>query len=117
MAPIAATSITIMTIMITMTTSTITPMRLMDAPSPDPRSAAPFRELPLLVWLSPAFPVGSFAYSHGLEWAAEAGDIVDAASLQRWLLDLIELGAPRTDCVLFAPALRPTGAADLARIA
>ena len=38
--------------------------------------------LPLLVWLSPAFPVGAFAYSHGLEWAHEAGDVTDAASLQ-----------------------------------
>src|SRR5260370_36731061 len=104
MAPIAATSITIMTIMITMTKSTITPMRLMDAPSPDPRSAAlaPFPELPLLIWLSPAFPVGSFAYSHGLEWAAEVRDIVDAASLQRWLVDLIAFGAPPSACVLVA---------------
>jgi urease accessory protein len=91
----------------------------MDAPSPDPRGAAPapFRELPLLIWLSPAFPVGAFAYSHGLEWAAEAGDIVDAASLQRWLLDLIELGAPRSDCVLFAAAFRATRAADWAELA
>ncbi|MGO9006225.1 MAG: hypothetical protein ACLQIQ_04510 [Beijerinckiaceae bacterium] len=23
--------------------------------------------LPLFIWLSPAFPIGSFAYSHGLE--------------------------------------------------
>ena len=36
-------------------------------------------DLPLLLWLSPAFPVGAFAYSHGLEWAVEAGDIVDAS--------------------------------------
>src|SRR5260370_9906591 len=104
-----------MAIMIALTTPTITPMRLMDAPSPDPRSDAPFRELPLLVWLSPAFPVGSFAYSHGLEWAAEAGDIIDAASLQRWLLDLIQLGAPRTDSVLFAAAVRATRAPDSAQ--
>src|SRR5260221_5238486 len=97
MAPIAVTIITSMTTIITtmiamVTIIPTTPMRLMDAPSPDPHGAgqAPFRELPLLIWLSPAFPVGSFAYSHGLEWAAEAGDIVDAASLQRWLVDLIE---------------------------
>ncbi|MFL5054704.1 MAG: urease accessory protein UreF, partial [Microvirga sp.] len=37
--------------------------------------------LALMVWLSPAFPVGAFAYSHGLEWAHEAGDLTDAASL------------------------------------
>ena len=31
--------------------------------------------LPLMLWLSPAFPVGSFAYSQGLEWAVENGDV------------------------------------------
>ena len=41
--------------------------------------------LPLLIWLSPAFPVGAFAYSHGLEAAVEAGDITNAATLQVWL--------------------------------
>ena len=39
----------------------------------------------LMAWLSPAFPVGAFSYSSGLEWAVEAGDISDAPSLQRWL--------------------------------
>ena len=58
--------------------------------------------LPLLIWLSPSFPVGAFAYSHGLEWAVEAGDIVDAASLQDWLVDLLEFGAPRSDAILFS---------------
>ena len=47
-----------------------------------------WREAPLLLWLSPAFPVGAFAYSHGLEWAVEAGDVADAASLSAWLSDL-----------------------------
>ena len=37
----------------------------------------------LMTWLSPAFPVGAFSYSSGIEWAVEAGDIADAASLQR----------------------------------
>ena len=35
----------------------------------------------LMTWLSPSFPVGAFSYSSGIEWAVEAGDIVDAASL------------------------------------
>src|SRR3982074_3119149 len=39
----------------------------------------------LMTWLSPAFPVGAFSYSSGIEWAGEAGDIVDAASLRDWL--------------------------------
>jgi urease accessory protein len=62
--------------------------------------------LPLFVWLSPAFPVGAFAYSHGLEWAFEAGDVTDAASLQEWLADLIAHGAVRNDAILFVEAYR-----------
>jgi urease accessory protein len=68
--------------------------------------------LPLLIWLSPAFPVGAYAYSHGLEWAVEAGDVVDAASLQGWLLDLLEFGASRSDAILFVVAFRAAAAAD-----
>jgi urease accessory protein len=68
--------------------------------------------LPLFIWLSPAFPVGAFAYSHGLEWAVEAGEIVDASSLEGWLVDLIEFGAPRSDAILFSAAFRAAAAAD-----
>jgi urease accessory protein len=68
--------------------------------------------LALLVWLSPGFPVGAFAYSHGLEWAVEAGDVADAPSLQAWLVDLMEFGAPRADAILFSAAFRYAAAAD-----
>ena len=73
-----------------------------------------FSTLPLHVWLSPAFPVGSFAYSHGLEWAVEAGDVHDAASVQGWLVDLVEHGAIRTDTFLAALAWKATGIGDIA---
>src|SRR3984893_8911862 len=43
----------------------------------------------LMAWLSPSFPVGAFSYSSGIEWAVEAGDIADAASLRRWLTSLL----------------------------
>jgi urease accessory protein len=62
--------------------------------------------LPLLAWLSPAFPVGSFAYSHGIEWAFESGDVTDAKSAERWITDLIECGGPWSDAVLLACAHR-----------
>jgi urease accessory protein len=68
--------------------------------------------LPLMLWLSPAFPVGAFAYSHGLEWAVEAGDVSDARSLGGWLVDLLTFGAPRADAVLFAAAFRAAEAGD-----
>jgi urease accessory protein len=73
--------------------------------------------LPLLIWLSPAFPVGAFAYSHGLEWAVESGDIHDGKSLRLWLVDVIEHGSLRNDCVLCAAAWRAAGrGAELAEI-
>jgi urease accessory protein len=68
--------------------------------------------LPLMVWLSPAFPVGAFAYSHGLEWAHEAGDVTNAASLEDWLAGLLAYGAVRNDAILFAAAYRAADAGD-----
>ena len=50
--------------------------------------------LPLMVWLSPSFPVGAFAYSHGIEWAVEVGDIKSAATLEAWLDDLLGAWRP-----------------------
>ncbi|MCE2750023.1 MAG: urease accessory protein UreF [Rhodobacter sp.] len=70
--------------------------------------------LSLVQWLSPAFPVGSYAYSHGLEWAISAGDITSAAELQRWIGTVLTEGAGRTDAILLAQALRPE--ADLAAL-
>lgn len=68
----------------------------------DPSGAA--ERLCLLAWLSPAFPVGAFAYSHGIETAVDAGDVADAASLQAWLTDLLEHGSARNDCILVSSA-------------
>lgn len=58
----------------------------------------------LLSWLSPGYPVGAYAYSHGLEWAAEAGDVRDEASLGAWLADVLSHGAARNDAILAAHA-------------
>ena len=65
-----------------------------------------------MLWLSPAFPVGSFAYSQGLEWAVESGDIRDARSLGAWLVDLLSFSAPRADAILFAECFRAATAED-----
>ncbi|QFR32079.1 urease accessory protein UreF [Ancylobacter sp. TS-1] len=72
--------------------------------------------LPLFVWLSPAYPVGAFAYSHGLEWAVEQQDIRDLASLTRWVDDLLRHGGPFADAALLAHAWRAVGEADEARL-
>jgi urease accessory protein len=71
--------------------------------------------LTLVQWLSPAFPVGGFAYSHGLEWAISEGQVTDAATLQDWLSDILTHGSGRTDAVLLTRAMDPE--ADLALIA
>lgn len=68
--------------------------------------------LPLMIWLSPSFPVGAFAYSHGLEWAFECGDLHDAATLQDWLDALVCHGSLRNDLILFACAARAIEAGD-----
>ena len=54
----------------------------------------------LLTWLSPAFPTGGFAYSHGLEWAIEAGDVRNGTDLRTWVEDVLTHGAGRTDAIL-----------------
>lgn len=58
----------------------------------------------LLLWLSPSFPVGAFAYSHGLEWAAGRGWVRDRASLEAWLGDLVSVGSLRNDLILLSLA-------------
>jgi urease accessory protein len=60
----------------------------------------------LMTWLSPSFPVGAFSYSSGIEWAVEAGDIVDAATLRDWLGCTIADGAGFCDSVFLAQSHR-----------
>jgi urease accessory protein len=65
-----------------------------------------------MTWLSPAFPVGAFAYSSGIEWAVEAGDITDAASLHGWLAAMLAAGSGFCDGVLLAHAHRAVSTDD-----
>ena len=81
-------------------------------PAKSNASYQPLAGLPLMVWLSPAFPVGAFAYSHALEWAAEAGSLPNSSALEAWLEDLLGHGAPRHDCILLAASWRAMRAAD-----
>lgn len=89
---------------------------LQSDPATDGTTWAPPREGPvpapralLQLWLSPAFPVGSFAYSHGLELAAGRGWVRDAAGLEAWLVDLVRHGGLGNDLVLLAHAWRAAG--------
>jgi urease accessory protein len=63
--------------------------------------------LTLVQWLSPAFPLGGFAYSHGLEAAMAAGQVRDADDLRLWVGDVILRGSGRIDATALVAALRP----------
>ena len=71
------------------------------------------QSLPLMIWLSPSFPVGAFAFSHGLEWAVEAGDVHDRASVCVWLEDLLQHGSGRSDSVSVALAYKAAQSGDM----
>lgn len=82
-----------------------------DSFAPDP--AALYK---LMAWFSPAYPVGAFSYSSGIEWAVEAGDITDAGTLHDWLDAILRLGAGFCDGVLFAHAWRAAASTDSAEL-
>ena len=69
-------------------------------------SLSPAGLIRLQTWLSPAFPVGGFSYSHGLESAVDAALVADGDSLRRWLCVLIGFGSGWNDAVLFAEGWR-----------
>jgi urease accessory protein len=73
----------------------------------DERSeVAPLALLRQQSWLSPAFPTGSYSYSHGIEWAVEAGHIHDRRSLVDWLEADLCYGSGRNEAIFFIEAWR-----------
>lgn len=74
------------------------------------------RLLTLMQWLSPAYPLGSFAYSHGLERAVRQGWVTDAESLQSWLEDVLAEGTGRSDAVLLRHGFTAEDAERLAHV-
>jgi len=68
--------------------------------------------LRLQSWLSPGFPVGAYSYSHGLEYAVEAGLVGDVARLVDWLDGDLRHGAGWCDGVVFVAAYRAAGRDD-----
>jgi urease accessory protein len=70
----------------------------------------------LMTWLSPAFPVGAFSWSSGIEWAVEAGDIVDVTTLQDWLASMLAEGPGFCDGVFLAHAHRAAASIDEASL-
>ena len=70
----------------------------------------------LMAWLSPAFPVGAFAYSHGIECAIEQGQVRDRETLARWVEAIVCRGAGAVDAVLFRESWRAAAADDAAAL-
>lgn len=70
----------------------------------------------LLIWLSPAFPIGSFAYSQGLERAIEDDLVSNEKSLISWLDGLLYRGALKTDVQILALSHQADGASLLTEI-
>jgi urease accessory protein len=66
----------------------------------------------LLAWLSPAYPIGGFSYSHGIETAVEEGLVINRVSLVAWLQTVLQAGTGRVDGALFAAAWRAAEARD-----
>lgn len=101
-----------------MGTSSTTPKVMSTVPAAGTTTsmADPPDLLPLFAWLSPSFPVGAYAYSHALEWAVEAGDVRDEASLAAQVSDLMRLGFGRSDGILLAHAWRAAVGNDWAAL-
>lgn len=70
----------------------------------------------LLSWLSPAYPVGAYTYSHGLERAVEDGAVRDRTGLVGYVSAVLEAGAGRIDGALLAAAFRAAKADDEAAL-
>jgi urease accessory protein len=66
----------------------------------------PLALLRLQSWLSPAFPIGSYSYSHALEWAVEVGYVLDRKSLVDWLEADLRYGSGRNEAIFFREAWR-----------
>lgn len=72
--------------------------------------------LHLLAWLSPAFPVGAFSYSHGIEQAVERGLVHDRVTTADWIGGILRFGTGWIDAGLFLAAHRAVVAADEAAL-
>lgn len=88
---------------------TITALHTITDPgAPDPLAegidAATFAHL--AAWFSPAFPVGAFSYSHGLEALEEAGAIRNRADAEAVIAVALAEGGGWGDLVLLAAAWR-----------
>ena len=62
------------------------------------------RLIRLMNWMSPSFPIGAYSYSHGIEYAVEAGLVHNRAALRDWISEIIATGTGRVDADLHRAA-------------
>ena len=60
----------------------------------------------IMAWLSPAYPIGAYSFSHGLEQAIESKIVSDKVSFFDWLCQILHFGSGRNDAILLANAYR-----------
>ncbi len=68
--------------------------------------------LRLMQLTSPALPIGTYAYSQGLEWAVAAGWVKTESETSDWVLGLLTRSLSRTDVPIFARLYRAWAEAD-----
>lgn len=84
----------------------------------DRSSAVPDGDLLTLVqWLSPAFPVSSYAYSHGLEAEIALGRVTTLDAVEAWIATVLEAGSGRNDALLLLAVLGGRDADEMAELA
>ena len=63
----------------------------------------------LLQLASPTLPVGAYSYSSGLEAACEAGIVIDAATAERWIGDVLEFSMARMEAPILFRMMKGKG--------
>ncbi|MCF8468157.1 MAG: urease accessory protein UreF [Sneathiella sp.] len=58
----------------------------------------------LMSWMSPSYPIGAYTYSHGIEYAVEAGLIGSLKDLMPWIADILSHGSGKSDSILLSAA-------------
>lgn len=72
--------------------------------------------LTLAQWFSPAFPVGGFHFSHGLEYSIDSGAVRDKATLRDWVRDVLVNGSGASDALFLNAAFGAKSSANLQEI-
>jgi hypothetical protein len=94
------------TIITTTITTTITTGTIITTTMAATTSTEDAVQAKLLAWLSPAYPIGAFSYSHGLEMAVEDGAVTRRADLVAYVEAALLHGAGAVDAGLLALAWR-----------